>query len=95
MTSVGEKTVSPVKPHPSPEVLTHLQVLIEQAQLAEVQQGVVLLPAAVMVFRIVSSLSATPHVTNQPIKKPMMKHRMNKLQTLGFAQSQQDISRER
>lgn len=75
--------------------LTHLQVLIEQAQLAEVLQDIVLLPAAVMVLRMVPPLSATPPVTHQPIKKPMMKHRINKLQTLGFAQSQQVISRER
>lgn len=82
--------------------LTHLQVLIEQAQLAEVLQDVVLLPAAVMVLRVVSPLSATPPVTHQPIKEPMKRNHMsiweqlttNRTPDVGFAQSQQDVSRE-
>lgn len=50
--------------------LTHLQVLVEQTQLAEVHQNIVLLPAAVTVVRIVMSLSAAPPVTHQPTRKP-------------------------
>lgn len=49
--------------------LTHLQVLVEQADLTEVLQNVVLLPAAVMVLRMVPPLPATPPVTHQPVKK--------------------------
>ena len=48
--------------------LTHLQVLIEQAQLGEVQQVVVLLPAAVLVLRLVPPLTAAPPVAHQPAR---------------------------
>lgn len=59
--------------------LTHLQVLVEQSQLAEVLQDVVLLPAAVMVLRMVPSLPATPQVTHHPIKKHVKKKTAVKL----------------
>lgn len=47
-------------------VFTHLQVLVEQAQLSKALQVVVLLPAAVQAVRVVSSLPAAPPVHQPP-----------------------------
>lgn len=48
--------------------LTHLQVLVEQPQLAEVLEDVVLLPAAVVVLRVVASLPPAPPVPHHSVE---------------------------
>lgn len=44
-------------------MLTHLQVLVEEAELAEALQVMVLLPAAVQTLRMTPGTSAHPPVT--------------------------------
>lgn len=43
--------------------LTHLQVLVEEAELSGALQVVILLPAAVQTLRMIASTSAYPPVT--------------------------------
>lgn len=50
-------------------LLTHLQVLVEEPQLTEVLEDVVLLPAAVMVLRVVASLPPAPPVPHHSIER--------------------------
>ncbi len=54
-------------------MLTHLQVLVEEAELTEALQVMVLLPAAVQTLRMIPGTSAHPPVTQPATHRQMYK----------------------